>query len=287
VSDAVIGGGLPVERPVRRRSMPEADLRDIVLGDDELHRRLERTWATPAGLLGRLSSVDHKTVGWRYMITAFVFLFLGGFNAVAMRAQLARPENKLIGPDLYNQLFTMHGTTMMFLFAVPVMQAFAVYLVPLMVGARNIAFPRLVAFSYWIYLAGGLFIWIAFLLNTGPDVGWFAYVPLSGPEYAPGKRADVWAQMITFTEVSSLAVAVATIVTVLKHRAPGMSLDRIPLFVWSMLVTSFVICFAMPAVMIASSCLIMDRLVGTHFLQSGRGWRCCPLAALVLVLRPS
>ena len=188
-----------------------------------------------------------------------------------MRLQLSGPERGLIGPDLYNQLFTMHGVTMMFLFAVPVMQASGIYFVPLMVGTRNIAFPRLNAFSYWIYLSGGIFAWISFLLNMGPDVGWFAYVPLSGPEFGPGKRADVWAQMITYTEVSSLAVAVATIVTVLKQRAPGMSLDRIPLFAWSMLVTSFVIIFAMPAVMIASTFLILDRLVGTHIFNPAEG----------------
>ena len=140
-----------------------------------------------------------------------------------------------------------------------------------MVGTRNIAFPRLNAFSYWVYLSGGIFAWVSFVLNMGPDVGWFAYVPLSGPEFSPGKRADVWAQMITYTEVSSLAVAVATIVTVLKQRAPGMTLDRIPLFVWAMLVTSFVIIFAMPAVMIASTFLILDRLVGTHIFNPAEG----------------
>src|SRR6201747_715281 len=134
-----------------------------------------------------------------------------------------------------------------------------------MVGTRNIAFPRLNAFSYWVYVLGGILLWIAFMLNIGPDVGWFSYVPLAGPEYSPGKRADIWAQMITFTEVSALAVAVEIVVTVLKQRAPGMTLDRIPLFVWAALVTSFIIIFAMPAVMIASTSLILDRLIGTHF----------------------
>jgi cytochrome c oxidase subunit I len=247
------------------------DLRDTALSDAELRARLAKTWGTASGIIGRLSSVDHKVIGRRYIITAFVFLFLGGLSAAAMRIQLAQPENRLIGPDLYNQLFTMHGTTMMFLFAVPVMEAVAVYLVPLMVGTRNIAFPRLNAFSYWMFLFGGSFLWISFLLNIGPDVGWFAYVPLSGPEFGPGKRSDVWAQMITFTEVSALAVAVEIIVTVLKQRAPGMTLDRIPLFAWAMLVTSFVIVFAMPAVMVASSMLIMDRLIGTHFFNPAEG----------------
>lgn len=238
---------------------------DLDVGAAERHRRLARTWGSPNTLLGWFSTVDHKVIGRRYLVATFVFLFLGGLLAVAMRAQLARPENNLIGPDLYNQIFTMHGSTMMFLFAVPVMEAVAIYLVPLMVGTRNIAFPRLNAFSFYVFVAGGLFLWIAFLVDVGPDVGWFAYVPLSGPQYGHGKRPDVWAQMITFTEVAAIAVSVEIIVTVFKQRAPGMSLDRIPLFVWSMLVTSFLVLFAMPAIMVASTCLILDRLVGTHF----------------------
>ncbi|WP_159716197.1 cytochrome c oxidase subunit I [Geminicoccus flavidas] len=248
-----------------------ADLRDTDLDGPELQARLARTWGTGQGLITRLSTVDHKVIGKRYIVTAFVFLFLGGLLAVAMRLQLSRPESDLIGPDLYNQIFTMHGSTMMFLFAVPVMEAVAIYLVPLMVGTRNIAFPRLNALSYWIFLLGGSFLWIAFLLNTGPDVGWFAYVPLAGPEFAPGKRADIWAQMITFTEVAAILVAIEIIATVFKQRAPGMSLDRIPLFVWAMLVVSFVVLFSMPAVMVASTSLILDRLVGTHFFNPAEG----------------
>src|SRR2546423_12738602 len=253
------------------RAATREDVRDTTLDEAELHARLSRTCRRGTALIERLSSVAHKWVGRRYILTAFFFLCLGGLSAVAMRLQLARPEAKLLGPDLYNQLFTMHGTTMMFLFAVPVMEAFAVYLVPLMVGTRNIAFPRLNAFSYWVYLFGGLFLWVSFMLKVGPDVGWFAYVPLSGPDFSPGKRVDVWAQMITFTEVSALAVAVEIIVTVFKQRAPGMTLDRIPMFVWSMLVTAFLIIFAMPAVMVASTMLILDRLVGTHFFNPAEG----------------
>jgi cytochrome c oxidase subunit I len=247
------------------------DLRDNGLDDATLHAKLTRTWGTRSGIIGALTTVDHKTIGRRYIVTAFVFLLLAGLLAVVMRVQLARPENHFVGPDLYNQIFTMHGTTMMFLFAVPVMEAFAVYLVPLMVGTRNIAFPRLNAFSYYVYLLGGLMIWVAFALNIGADTGWFSYVPLSGPEYSPGKRVDMWAQMITFTEVAALAVSVEIIVTVLKQRAPGMTLDRIPLFVWAQFVTSFVVLFAMPAVMVASTMLIMDRLIGTHFFNPAEG----------------
>ena len=247
------------------------DIRDHALDDDTLRVRLAKTWATPRGLWGALTTVDHKIIARRYLVTAFIFLALGGILAVLMRLQLARPESRVLGPGLYNQVFTMHGSNMMFLFAVPVMEAMGVYLVPLMVGTRNIAFPRLNAISYWMYLAGGITLWLSFALNMGPDVGWFAYVPLSGPEYGAGKRADIWAQMITFTEVAALAVAVEIVVTVFKQRSPGMSLNRIPLFVWSMLVTSFLVIMAMPAIMIASSTLIMDRLIGTHFYNPAEG----------------
>ena len=236
-----------------------------------LRARLETTWANPTGLRGVLTAVDHKVIGRRYIVTGMVFFFLAGILALLMRAQLARPESGLIGPDRYNQIFSMHGTTMMFLFAVPIMEAVAVYLVPLMCGARNISFPRLNAYGYWVYLFGGAMIWIAFLLNVGPETGWFSYVPLAGPEFSPGKRTDFWAQMITFTEVAALAVAVQLVAMILKQRAPGMTLSRMPLFLWSMLVTSFMVIFAMPAVMLASSFLISDRLIGTHFYNPAEG----------------
>jgi len=238
---------------------------------DAQRRALERTWSDPPGWVGWLAAVNHKAIGKRFIVTAFGFFVAGGILAALMRLQLARPESKLIGPDLYNQLFTMHGTTMMFLFAVPVMQAMAVYLVPLMIGSRSVAFPRMNAYAYWVFLFGGLMLYIAFLLNIGPDAGWFAYVPLAGPDYSPGKRMDFWAQMITFTETSGLLEAVIVVATVFKLRAPGMTLNRIPLFVWGMLVTAFMVMFAMPSVMLASTALITDRLVGTHFYNPAEG----------------
>jgi cytochrome c oxidase subunit I+III len=236
-----------------------------------LDRELARTWYVPRGLLGWFSVVDHRTIGKRYIVTAFGFFIFAGVLAALMRLQLAFPENHLLNPDQYNQIFTMHGTVMMFLFAVPVMEALGVYLVPLMVGSRNIAFPRLNTFSYFVYLFGGIMVVVALLLNSGPDAGWFAYVPLSGPDYSPGKRSDFWAQLITFTEVAGLAIAVEIVATVFKMRAPGMSLNRIPLFVWSMLVMSFMVIFAMPAVVLGSSFLLLDRLVGTHFYNPAEG----------------
>ena len=237
----------------------------------ELHDRLTRTWSRPAGIIGWLSTTDHKEIGRRYLVTAFIHFALAGVLALIMRTQLATPESGLISADRYNQLFTMHGTTMMFLFAVPVMDAVMIYLTPLMLGTRSVGFPRLHAFSYWMFLAGGVMLWVAFAMNIGPDAGWFAYVPLSGPQFGPGKRVDFWAQMITFTEVAALAVAVSLVSTILKHRAPGMRLDRMPLFVWGTLVTNLMVIFSMPAVALASSMLISDRLVGTQFFNPVEG----------------
>ena len=231
----------------------------------ELERRLTRTWSRRSGIVGWFSAVDHKEIGARYVATALIFLALAGALAIVMRLQLARPESGLIGPERYNEIFTMHGTTMMFLFAVPVMQGMQIYLTPLMIGTRAMAFPRLTAFSYYMYVAGGCLIWVAFVLNIAPDIGWFAYPPLSGPQYGIGKRADIWAQMITFTEVAALAVAVTLTATVLKQRAPGMTLARMPLFAWATLVTSLMVIFSMPSVALASGLLLSDRLVGTHF----------------------
>jgi cytochrome c oxidase subunit I+III len=238
---------------------------------DEIHERLARVYADPPGLWGWLTTTDHKRIAKRYVITAMVFFVLAGIDALLMRIQLARPENAFLGPDAYNQLFTVHGSTMMFLFAVPIMQALGLYFVPLMLGTHNIAYPRLNAFGYFTYLIGGTFLWVAFLVNVGPDTGWFSYVPLAGPEFSPGKRVDVWSQMITFTEISALVAAVEIISTVFHQKAPGMSLGRIPLFVWAMLVVSFMVIFAMTAVASASIFLAMDRLIGTHFFNPAEG----------------
>src|ERR1051325_2623870 len=232
---------------------------------------LEKTWAPAKGLLAWLSETGHKEIGLRYIVTAFCFFIVGGIEAALMRLQLSRPEKHFLNPDQYNQIFTMHGSTMMFLFAVPIMEGFAIYFVPLMVGTRNVAFPRLNAYGYLMYLAGGLFLYAMFFMGAGPDAGWFSYVPLSGPTWDPGKRADTWAQMITFTELSALIVAVEITVTAFKQRAPGMSLNRIPLFVWGMIVVSFMIIFAMPAVMLDSSFLISDRALSTHFFNQPEG----------------
>src|SRR3954447_26810042 len=216
--------------------------------DEPAHRSMQELWSPPRTFLGWLCSTNHKDIAMRYIVTAFIFFGCGGILALLMRIQLARPENTFLGPDLYNQIFTTHGTTMMFLFAVPVMEGMGLYLVPLMIGTRNVAFPRLMNFGYYVYLIAGLLLYVALLLDVGPDMGWFSYVPLAGPDYGPGKRVDVWNQMVTMVEISTLAGAVEIITTVFRLRAPGMSLDRIPLFVWGQVITAAMIIFAMPAV---------------------------------------
>lgn len=241
--------------------------------ESALHEKMQRLWHRPPGLLGWLVTTNHKDIGIRYIITAFVFFTIAGLMAFTMRLQLAFPENRVLGPDLYNQFFTVHGTAMMFLFAVPIMEGIGLYTVPLMVGSRNVSFPRMNAFGYYTYLFGGLMLFGAQLLNIGPDAGWFAYTPLSGPQYSAGKRIDFWAQMISLTEIAALVGAVEIIVTVFKQRAPGMSLNRIPLYVWAMVITSFMVIFAMPSVMLVSSMLAADRLmhVNTHFFNAAEG----------------
>jgi cytochrome c oxidase subunit I len=254
-----------------------ANIRFVPVPDSAQQSRDEKmlrlTWSRAPGLLGWLGTTNHKEIALRYITTSFIFFLLAGVLALLMRLQLARPDLHLLGPDAYNQVFTTHGTAMMFLFAVPMMEGLALYFVPLMIGSRNVAFPRLNAAGYFIFLGGGVMLFIALILNVGPDAGWFAYVPLAGPQYGVGKRVDVWSQMITTTEISALIASVEIVVTVLKQRVPGMSVDRIPLFVWSMLVTAFMTIFAMPAVMLVTTMLALDRMphVATQFFNPAEG----------------
>jgi cytochrome c oxidase subunit I+III len=258
---------------VKREEPPSAEeiLEQEKLPIEQQISMLEQAWSRRPGFYGWLTDTDHKSLAAKYLLTCFVFFCLAGLLALAMRIQLALPENRFLSPDLYNQFFTVHGTTMMFLFAVPVMLATGLYFVPLMVGTRDVAFPRLNLYGYYVFLIGGLLLWISLLLNMGPDAGWFAYVPLSGPAYAPGKRVDVWAQMITFTEISAIVAAIEIIVTVFKLRCPGMTLNRVPIFVWGMVVTAFMVIFAMPSVMSGSMMLAMDRLIATQFFNPREG----------------
>ncbi|MBW8756353.1 MAG: cbb3-type cytochrome c oxidase subunit I [Burkholderiales bacterium] len=239
----------------------------------DAHARAElvRAWSDPPTWKGWICTLDHKAIARRFIVTALLFFLAGGVLGGLMRHQLSGPGKTLVGPDLYNQVFTMHGTTMMFLFAVPVMQGVALYFLPLMIGTRNTAFPRMTACSYWIYLIGGLTLFAGFACNTGADAGWFSYVPLAGPEYGFGKRSDFWNVLVNFTEAMGLMVAVDLVTTALKMRAPGMSLLRMPLFVWATLVSSVMIIFAMPTVMLGANLVQFDRMAGTHFFNPAEG----------------
>ena len=239
--------------------------------DERADPRLARTWAPDPGWLGRLTDVDHKRVATRYVLTAAAFGALAGALSLVIRLQLAVPDNRLLGPAAYDAVFTTHGTAMMFLFAVPIMQGLGLYLVPLMIGTRNLAFPRLNVFGYYVFLGGGLFLFGGFLLHAAPSAGWFSYVPLASIQFSPGKGSDLWAQTITFTELAALVAAVEIVVTTLKQRAPGMTLGRMPVLVWAMLVMSVMVILAMPAIMVASTMLAMDRLVDTRFFVPERG----------------
>ncbi|MHB8671832.1 MAG: cytochrome c oxidase subunit I [Acidimicrobiales bacterium] len=232
---------------------------------------IHRTWEEPPGLMARLATVDHKKIGIRYGITAFVFFILAGLDALVIRAQLVTPNGGLVRPEAFNQLFSMHGTTMIFLFATPMLSGFGNYFVPLMIGARDMAFPRLNAFGYWVFLLSGTFMWSSFLWAAAPDNGWTSYVTLSGSTYSRGLNLDFYALGLIFLGISTTAGAINFIVTIFKMRAPGMSINRLPLFCWSVLATAFTIVLALPPLTLANVFLELDRAMGFHFYTVGSG----------------
>ncbi len=234
-------------------------------------QELEDTWINPPGFVGWLRIVNQTNIGIRYINTSLIFFFMAGILGVIMRAQLSSPGNEIVGPEMFNQIFTVHGTAMMFLFAIPMVEGLGAYIVPLMIGTRDLSFPRLSSFSYFVFLIGGITLFGSLFLKVAPNAGWFDYVPLALKEWSPGKNIDVYATVITFIEISALAAAVELIVTILKQRAPGMSMARMPVFVWSILVMAFMIVFAMPGVVVGSVMLALDRLVGTVFFDASVG----------------
>src|SRR5438552_16293731 len=221
--------------------------------------------ADAPGVPGFFSTVDHKRIGMRYIYTAFFFFFTSGLMALVMRSQLAAPNNHVVGPETYNQLMTMHGTTMIFLFNTPVLAGFGNYILPLQLGTRDMAFPRLNAFSYWIFVLSGIFFYASFLIGKPPDGGWFGYTPLTDRAFSPGVNLDFWGLAIVFVGISTTVGAVNFVVTAFKMRAPGMTINRVPIFVWSILSMAFMVLFAVPAVTLATSLLELDRLFGTAF----------------------
>jgi cytochrome c oxidase subunit I len=233
--------------------------------------RLTRTWETPRGLVGALTTVDHKVIGIRYLVTALVFFALGGGEAALLRLQLARPEAGLLSPELYDRLFTLHGTTMIFFYASPVFSAFSNYLVPLLIGSRDMAFPRLYAFSYWSFVLAGLFLYVGVPLGIAPDGGWFAYAPLTSAAYAPGLGLDFYVLAVLFLTVSTTVGAANFVVTIFRLRAPGMRADRLPMYLWSTLSASVAVVFALPALTVAVLFLELDRRFGTHFYDPAAG----------------
>ncbi|MDQ3289201.1 MAG: cytochrome c oxidase subunit I [Pseudomonadota bacterium] len=232
---------------------------------------LEKVWRNEPGIIGQLTAVNHSTVGLRFIATGFAFLLAGGMLAMFMRLQLAWPGNEVLDPERYAQFVTMHGTTMMFLFAVPILEGFAMYLLPKMLGTRDLPMPRLSAFGYWCYLFGGLMLYSSFLFGEVPDGGWFMYVPLTGPLHTPGMSADFWLVGVTFAEIAAVTAAVELIVAILLTRAPGMSIQRMPLFAWYMLVTAFMIAFGFPPLILASVLLEIERAFGFAFFDVARG----------------
>ena len=260
-----------------------------------------RRWSDTA-LGSWVTTTDHKKIGILYIYTGIIFFFLGGIEASLIRWQLAQPNSTVLTPEMYDQVFTMHGTTMIFLFVMPVMAGFGNFLVPLMIGARDMAFPRLNALGYWLLFFGGIFLYSSFLFGSAPNAGWFSYAPLTEATpgcltqgvgaltfqqqaqmaaqaaaaggqgcFSAGQNPDFWIIGVNLLGIASLVGALNFIVTILRLRAPGMTINRMPLFVWMTLITSFLLIFALPSLTVASFLLLFDRHLGTHFYQAGFG----------------
>ena len=227
--------------------------------------------AEKSGLWSWITTVDHKRIGILYGATAFLFFLMGGLEAMLIRWQLARPDNTFVTPEFYNELFTMHGTTMIFLAVMPLSAAFFNFFIPLQIGARDVAFPRLNAFSYWVFLLGGLWLNSSFLFHAAPNAGWFGYANLTSNQYSPGLNIDFWMIGLQILGVSSLAAAVNFFTTVINLRAKGMRLMRMPMFTWMSFITQVLLLLAFPVITVALILLMFDRFFGTHFYVPSAG----------------
>lgn len=230
-------------------------------------------WEMPEyrGLLSWLTSVDHKQIGIMYILSGFFFLLVGVGEGLVMRLQLAHAGNALLAPETYNQLFTMHGTTMVFLMAMPLLFGFSVYLAPLMIGARDMAFPRLNALGFWLYFFGALMLYFSFMAGGAPAAGWFGYAPLTEKGYSFDQGIDYWSLSLLVMGAGSVATGLNLIVTVLALRAPGMTMRRVPLFVWMIFINAILVILALPPLNAALVMILTDRLLNTHFFMPGRG----------------
>jgi len=232
--------------------------------------QLEAVWKGPRGWR-IVSDVNNTIIGYFYIATAFLFFLLAGVLGLLIRLQLSTPGNDFLSQETYNQIFTMHGTVMMFLFAVPAVEAVGILLLPQMLGARDLPFPRLGAFAFWAYLVGGLVFFCTLFFGVAPSGGWFMYPPLTGARFSPGIGADWWLLGIGFIEISAIAGAIEIIVGVLRTRAPGMTLARMPIFAWTMLIFAGMIVFAFPAVILATILLELERAFDWPFFIAERG----------------
>ncbi len=230
-------------------------------------QRLEELWETKPTLWGRLTTVDHKIIGERYMVTAMFFLVVGGIEALIMRLQLAGPNMTILSPEAYNQFFTMHGNTMIFWYAQPILAGFGNYLAPLMIGSRDMALPRANALSFWFYLFSGLFLYSSLILLNAPHAGWYEFANYTLARYSPGLGTDFWDLAMALFTASTTVGGINFIVTIFHHRAPGMSISRMPLFMFSTLTTYFAAVFSGPALLAALIFLELDRKWGFHFYE--------------------
>ncbi len=224
-----------------------------------------------AGIWGWITTVDHKRIGVLYGVTAFIMLLIAGSEAGIMRAQLAQPDSTLVGPETFNRLFTMHATAMVFMVIMPLSASFFNFVVPLAIGARDVAFPRLNAFSYWVFLFGTLLMHVSFLVGQVPNAGWFSYANLTGTSYSPNAGLDFWALGLLILGISSVAAALNFLVTIVNMRCPGMTMMRMPVFIWMTLITSILLVLAFPVITVGLVELVMDRNFGTHFFDTAGG----------------
>jgi cytochrome c oxidase subunit 1 len=226
---------------------------------------------TNTGLWSWITTVDHKRIALMYGVAAFAFFLIGGLEALVIRAQLIRPENSVVDEHTYNELFTMHGTTMIFLAIMPLSVAFFNYVMPLQIGARDVAFPRLNAFSFWVFLGGAILLNMSWFFGEAPSQGWYGYAPLTDLAWSPSRSVDFWMLGLQVLGVSSMAGAFNFIVTILNMRAPGVTLMRMPIFTWTTLIVSILIVMAFPAITVALFLLSMDRFAGTGFYAPAAG----------------
>jgi cytochrome c oxidase subunit 1 len=236
-----------------------------------LDQHAATTATGPSGIWSWLTTTDHKRIGILYGVSAFAFFLLGGLEALVMRLQLSAAGNDVVTAEFYNELFTMHGTTMVFLAVMPLSAAFFNFVVPLQIGARDVAFPRLNAFSYWVFLLGGLFMNASFLIGAAPNAGWFGYANLTSAQYSPGLHVDFWVIGLQVLGIASIAAGINFIVTIVNLRAPGMRLMRMPVFTWMTLVTQFIVVTAFPVITVALVFLLFDRTFGTNFYSVSAG----------------